>query len=192
VIGLTGQPVERPDPKKPTTLRGVVGVWNCESSDYIRGRDGACYHAVRFLVRSGRLGHNQCHGLFHFLLRSPCSDCLFEACGDGFHPPGVTLFRKEKSPVKEQLESVVLQMYRAGVRCSEAVREFQKAFIVTVLRDQRGNQCKAAEKLGMHRNTLRRTIRELDIDVAPTRPVGRRQPPQSEGPMSVRRRANAP
>jgi hypothetical protein len=29
--------------------------------------------------------------------------------------------------MKEQLESVVLQMYRAGVSCSEAVREFQKA-----------------------------------------------------------------
>ena len=36
--------------------------------------------------------------------------------------------------MKEQLESVVLQMYRAGVRCSEAVREFQKAFILTVLK----------------------------------------------------------
>jgi hypothetical protein len=33
--------------------------------------------------------------------------------------------------MKEQLESVVLQMYRAGVRCSEAVREFQRAFILT-------------------------------------------------------------
>jgi Fis family transcriptional regulator, factor for inversion stimulation protein len=50
--------------------------------------------------------------------------------------------------MKEQLESVVLQMYRAGVGCSEAVREFQRAFILTVLKDQRGNQCKAAERLG--------------------------------------------
>jgi hypothetical protein len=48
--------------------------------------------------------------------------------------------------MKEQLESVVLQMYRAGVRCSAAVREFQRAFILTVLQDQRGNQCRAAEK----------------------------------------------
>ena len=74
--------------------------------------------------------------------------------------------------MKEQLESVVLQMYRAGVRCSEAVREFQKAFILTVLKDQRGNQCKAAERLGVHRNTLRRTIRDLEIDIGPTRATG--------------------
>ena len=92
--------------------------------------------------------------------------------------------------MKEQLESVVLQMYRAGVRCSEAVREFQKAFILTVLKDQRGNQCKAAERLGIHRNTLRRTIRELEIDISPTRATGKRLPARSEIPMpAVRRRA---
>jgi len=91
--------------------------------------------------------------------------------------------------MKEQLEGVVLQMYSAGVRCSEAVREFQKAFILTVLKDQRGNQCKAAEKLGIHRNTLRRTIKDLEIDIGPTRALRRRRPPQSELPMSVRRRA---
>ena len=50
--------------------------------------------------------------------------------------------------MKEQLASVVLQMYKAGLRCSEAVREFQKTFILTVLKDQRGNQCKAAEETG--------------------------------------------
>ena len=90
--------------------------------------------------------------------------------------------------MKEQLESVVLQMYRAGVRCSEAVREFQKAFILAVLKDQRGNQCKAAEKLGVHRNTLRRTIRVLEIDIGPTRATGRRRPPRSEVPMAPARR----
>jgi Fis family transcriptional regulator len=91
--------------------------------------------------------------------------------------------------MKEQLESVVLEMYKAGVGCSEAVREFQRAFILTVLKDQRGNQCKAAEKLGVHRNTLRRAIRELGIDLGPTRAMGRRRPARSEVPVSLRRRA---
>jgi Fis family transcriptional regulator len=92
--------------------------------------------------------------------------------------------------MKDELESVVLQMYRAGLRCSEAVREFQRAFILTVLKDQRGNQCKAAERLGVHRNTLRRTIRNLEIDLGPTRAMGRRRPPRSELPVPpVRRRA---
>jgi len=38
VISRLGRPGRRPDPKKPTALRGVVGVWNCESSDRIKGR----------------------------------------------------------------------------------------------------------------------------------------------------------
>ncbi len=92
--------------------------------------------------------------------------------------------------MKEQLESVVWQMYKSGVRCSEAVREFQKAFILTVLKDQRGNQCKAAKKLGVHRNTLRRTIRDLEIDIGPSRITGRRRPPRSAVPMlAVRHQA---
>src|SRR6266481_431156 len=75
VIGPMGQPTGPPNLKKPTTLRGVVGVWNCESSDYIRGRDGACFHAVGFLVRSERLEHNQCHGLFLSFLKSSSLHC---------------------------------------------------------------------------------------------------------------------
>jgi len=37
VISSLGRPGERPDPKKPTTLRGVVGVWDCESTELIVG-----------------------------------------------------------------------------------------------------------------------------------------------------------
>ena len=34
--------------------------------------------------------------------------------------------------MKEQLEKLVLQLYRSGIRYSEAVREFQSIFILTV------------------------------------------------------------
>ena len=70
VIRRKGQPGRRPNPKKPTALRGAVGVRDCESSDHIKGRDGACVHAVKLPRRSWRLEHNQCHGLFHFLRNS--------------------------------------------------------------------------------------------------------------------------
>src|SRR5215469_17665163 len=39
--------------KNRLTLRGVVGVWNCESSDCIKGRDGARIHATNFLAGAG-------------------------------------------------------------------------------------------------------------------------------------------
>ena len=190
MISLAGQLAGPPNLKKPTTLRGVVGVWNCESSDYIRGRDGACFHAVGFLARSERLEHNQCHGLFLSFLRYSSLKYPFRSFAFGHAQQNSVNPEGEDVVVKDHLENLVLQMYEAGVRCSEAVREFQKAFILTVLKDQRGNQCKAAEKLGMHRNTLRRTIQDLDIDIGPTRATGRRQPTRSEILMPpVRRRA---
>jgi Fis family transcriptional regulator, factor for inversion stimulation protein len=92
--------------------------------------------------------------------------------------------------VKEQLEKLVLQMYRSGIRYSEAVREFQSVFIITVLRDQKANQSRAAQKLGMHRNTLRRVIRKLELDIRLSRPSTRR-PPLGERPISVEKKARA-
>lgn len=80
--------------------------------------------------------------------------------------------------MKDQLAALVTQMYQSGILYSEAVREFRKRFILTVLEQNNGNQCKAAKQLGMHRNTLSRTITELDLDVQAVR-AGRR-PPRSE------------
>jgi hypothetical protein len=52
-MGKLRQLSKLPNPKKPTVLRGSAGVWNCESSDRIRGRDGACLHVVGFLAGAG-------------------------------------------------------------------------------------------------------------------------------------------
>ena len=68
VISPAGRLDGRLNPKKPTALRGAVGVRNCESSDHIKGRDGACLHAVKLPRRSWQLEHNQSHGLFLFSL----------------------------------------------------------------------------------------------------------------------------
>jgi Fis family transcriptional regulator, factor for inversion stimulation protein len=87
--------------------------------------------------------------------------------------------RKRGPSVKDQLEALVAQMYQSGILYSEAVREFRKRFILTVLEQNNGNQCKAAQQLGMHRNTLSRTITELDLDVRAVR-AGVRRPPKSE------------
>jgi len=53
VISSAGQPEEQPDLKKPTALRGVVGVWDRESGDRIKGCDGACVHAEGSLAGAG-------------------------------------------------------------------------------------------------------------------------------------------
>ena len=66
--------------------------------------------------------------------------------------------------MKEQLEVLVREMHISGILYAEAVREFKKRFIVKVLEENKGNQCKAARELGMHRNTLCRTLSELNLD----------------------------
>lgn len=65
--------------------------------------------------------------------------------------------------MKDQLEQLINQMYQGGILYAEAVREFKKRFILQVLTETKGNQCQAARELGMHRNTLNRTITELKL-----------------------------
>jgi Fis family transcriptional regulator, factor for inversion stimulation protein len=89
--------------------------------------------------------------------------------------------------VKDQLEALVAQMYKSGILYNEAVREFKKRFIITVLQESHGNQCKAARELGMHRNTLSRTIEELRIDMRAVRD-GARRPPLSARPLMMERK----
>jgi DNA-binding protein Fis len=60
--------------------------------------------------------------------------------------------------VKEMLESLVTEMVEKGILLDEAVGAFEKKFIQIVLSQTRGNQSKAAEVLGVHRNTLSRKI----------------------------------
>jgi len=89
--------------------------------------------------------------------------------------------------VKDQLEALVQQMYRSNILYSEAVREFKKRFIATVLTENKGNQCRAARQLGMHRNTLSRTIGELKIDVREFRD-GAKRPSRSARPAAYDKR----
>jgi Fis family transcriptional regulator len=95
--------------------------------------------------------------------------------------------RERGEAVKDQLESLILQMYKSNILYSEAVREFKKRFIITVLEENHGNQCKAAREMGMHRNTLSRTMQELKIDVRPMRANAKR-PPRSARPVTLERR----
>ncbi len=81
-------------------------------------------------------------------------------------------------------------MYRSNILYSEGVREFKKRFILTVLQENKGNQCRAARELGMHRNTLSRTITELKIDVRQLRD-GVKRPPRSARPVTWKRKSSA-
>lgn len=61
------------------------------------------------------------------------------------------------------LDQLVTEMVARGVHYEDARREFDKRFIAKVIDDADGNLCRAAETLGVHRNTLARKIAELKI-----------------------------
>ena len=90
--------------------------------------------------------------------------------------------------MKRELDALITQMHTAGISYSDAVRQFKKRYILEVLAHHRGNQCKAASELGMHRNTLSRTLAELHMDTTQIR-KGMRRPVMSERPALTQRAA---
>ncbi len=65
--------------------------------------------------------------------------------------------------VKEILDALVAEMLEQKVRLDEALEEFEKQFVQTALARSGGNQCKAAQILHIHRNTLARKIAQHKI-----------------------------
>ena len=54
-------------------------------------------------------------------------------------------------------------MVDKGIHYDDAQREFEKRFITCVVQQSDGNLSRAADTLGVHRNTLTRKIKELKI-----------------------------
>lgn len=66
-------------------------------------------------------------------------------------------------PVRDLLEQLVNEMVARGVHFDDAQREFEKKFLARVIQQYDGNLCKAADALGVHRNTLARKTKQLKI-----------------------------
>jgi Fis family transcriptional regulator len=90
--------------------------------------------------------------------------------------------------LKRELDALITQMHAAGISYADAIRQFKRRYILEVLAHHKGNQCKAATELGMHRNTLSRTLAELDMNTAQIR-RGMRRPVMSERPIVGQRQA---
>jgi DNA-binding NtrC family response regulator len=65
--------------------------------------------------------------------------------------------------VREILDQLVAEMVDKGIRYEDAQREFDKRFIARVVQQADGNLSRAADTLGVHRNTLTRKIKDLKI-----------------------------
>ena len=93
----------------------------------------------------------------------------------------------EGRALKRELQNLVIQMHSSGISYAEALRQFKRRYLLEILAQHKGNQCKAAEELGIHRNTLSRMLSELEMDSAQIRVGirnGMRRPPASERPLA--------
>ncbi len=67
------------------------------------------------------------------------------------------------SKIKQILEEIIDEMVAKGIYWTEAVSQFEKLFILRALEESNGNLSRAAETMGVHRNTLSKKIREYGI-----------------------------
>jgi len=65
--------------------------------------------------------------------------------------------------ISDRLDKLVEEMVTRGVRYEDAVHEFEKRFISRVLGSCDGSLTRAADTLGIHRNTLTRKMGEYKI-----------------------------
>ena len=83
-----------------------------------------------------------------------------------------------------RLYQIVDELVRRGLTLEQARREFERQFIVASLKSNRGNFCRSARSLGVHRNTLRNKVSDLGILVEdydyPGRRTARRKPSEPE------------
>ena len=69
--------------------------------------------------------------------------------------------------MNERLERLIEEMVQKGIRFADANREFEQRFISQVVAQCDGNLSKAADTLGIHRNTLSRKMTKLRIKRRP-------------------------
>jgi DNA-binding NtrC family response regulator len=62
--------------------------------------------------------------------------------------------------LKERLEVLCREMIEKGILFSEAMEQFERCFIVEVMRRNNGNMIRTAAKLQIHRNTLSKKVKQ--------------------------------
>jgi DNA-binding NtrC family response regulator len=61
------------------------------------------------------------------------------------------------------LEKLIAEWVKGEIKLDQAVREFEKRYITTALKENQGNRSLAARKLGIHRNTLINKVKALNL-----------------------------
>lgn len=66
--------------------------------------------------------------------------------------------------IRAQLDAVVREMVAKGILYEDACVEFERRFITCALSEEGGSIGRAAERIGMHRNTFSRKMDDYGIE----------------------------
>ena len=77
--------------------------------------------------------------------------------------------------MKQTFEALVDHLMKGGFFLEEAVEILEKTLIVRTLERTGGNRSAASKELGIHRNTLKKKMRDFELDT----PGPKRKPPQN-------------
>ena len=80
---------------------------------------------------------------------------------------------------KNDFDGVIERLLDAGISLPEAIGILERGMIGGALTRAEGNQCAAAKKLDIHRNTLQRKMTQFNMGNGRTR--SRRKPPAQAG-----------
>ncbi len=70
---------------------------------------------------------------------------------------------KEQIRLKDRLEALCVEMLDRGIEFGEALDQFEKTFIVEMVKRNGGNMIRASAALGIHRNTLSKRLAEYKL-----------------------------
>jgi Fis family transcriptional regulator, factor for inversion stimulation protein len=82
-------------------------------------------------------------------------------------------------------------MHSSGVSYDEAVRAFRRQYLCEVMLMNRGNRCRTAAELGVHRNTITRIATDLGIGKQEIRTALKKQPRGAIVPATGERKVSA-
>jgi DNA-binding NtrC family response regulator len=79
--------------------------------------------------------------------------------------------------MKNEMDSLIDRMISGGILFEEALQEFEKQFILKMLRRHNNNLSKASVALGIHRNTLSKRLDQYQNGngAAPKKPARKRK-----------------
>lgn len=75
-----------------------------------------------------------------------------------------------------RLSEIVFELVAKGLPLRQARHQFERLYLLAALRQHAGSLTKAAEHLGVHRNTLRNRLDELGVRQSEYRAPTRRPP----------------